>query len=568
MPLIIKYIRDKRFRKIIALFLRSVLQLWWLSKSTRFNSTEKRELKYKAVYRKQAQYFTETATELGGLLIKLGQFFSSRVDVLPEEYTSELSKLQDAVKPVATDEIIQCIETEYGCSINAIFKNFSQLPVAAASLGQVHTAETKEHKKVAVKILRPGIEKIIRIDFEALRFVANFAKRYPKINAAVDLDQIYSEFVETTLDELDYMKEGRNADTFRANFAADERFYVPQIDWEYTTQHVLTMEFIEGYKVNDYEALEKAGIDRTLLADILIAAFVQQLLHDSFFHADPHPGNLLVKEDGRLVFLDFGMMGRIEKRMREELATFVMALFKKDTDEMITVFEHLGFLRPHANKSTLSKSLKLILAAVFEDPNLKTINSEEFLLEIREFMYSQPFQIPAQMLFLGKALATIMGICSGLNPKLDLIKTLQPYAEDLLSGAKTGNSKQGFVLDQAKKTLTEVITLPEKLNRFLTGLELGEVRIQPSRSFESNLLQNQSQHANRIVRAILSSGFLISGSVLLEGPFFKSGVAVIILSGLMFLSLMRMKRTDSRFQSRRRMEMREPTGFHKPRFHP
>ncbi|WP_425806099.1 ABC1 kinase family protein [Desulfitobacterium sp. Sab5] len=568
MPLIIKYIRDKRFRKIIALFLRFVLQLWWLGKSTRFNSAEKRELKYKAVYRKQARTFTETATELGGLLIKLGQFFSSRVDVLPEEYTSELSKLQDAVKPVATEEIIQCIEAEFGSSINEIFRKFSQFPVAAASLGQVHTAETKEHKKVAVKILRPGIEKIIRVDFEALRFVANFAKRYPKINAAVDLDQIYNEFVETTLDELDYVKEGRNADTFRANFAADERFYVPQIDWEYTTQRVLTMEFIEGCKVNDYEALEKAGIDRALLADTLIAAFVQQVLYDSFFHADPHPGNLLVKEDGRLVFLDFGMMGRIEKRMREELVAFIMAIFKKDTDEMITVFEHLGFLRPHANKSTLSKSFKLILAAMFEAPNLKTINSEEFLLEIREFMYSQPFQIPAQMLFLGKALSTILGICSGLNPKLDLIKTLQPYAEDLLSGAKTGSPKQGSVLDQAKKTLIEVVTLPEKLNRFLTGLELGEVRIQPSRSFESDLLQNQSQQASRIVRAILSSGFLISGSILLGGPFFKSGIAMIILSGLIFLSLMRMKRTDSHFRSRRRMEMREPTGFHKPRFHP
>ncbi|HVJ48850.1 ABC1 kinase family protein [Desulfitobacterium sp.] len=342
MSLIIKYFRDKRFRKIITLFLSSVFQLWWLSKSTRFSSAEKRELKQKAVYRKQARYFAETATELGGLLIKLGQFFSSRVDVLPEEYTSELSKLQDAVKPVATKEIIQRIEAEYSCGINAIFKNFSQLPVAAASLGQVHTAETKEHKKVAVKILRPGIEEIIRIDFDALRFVVNFAKRYPKINAAVDLEQIYNEFVETTLDELDYLKEGRNADTFRANFSADKRFYVPQIYWEYTTQRVLTMEFIEGYKVNDPEALEKAGLDRALLADTLIAAFVQQLLQDSFFHADPHPGNLLVKKDGTLVFLDFGMMGRIEKDMREELVALVMAIFKKDADEMVTVFEHLG----------------------------------------------------------------------------------------------------------------------------------------------------------------------------------------------------------------------------------
>jgi predicted unusual protein kinase regulating ubiquinone biosynthesis (AarF/ABC1/UbiB family) len=529
-------------------------------------SDEKRTIKYKTVYQKQAQYFTETATELGGLLIKLGQFFSSRVDVLPEEYTRELSKLQDAVKPVETRQIIERIEEEFGRRIEEIYPSFSQEPIASASLGQVHTAETKENGKLAVKILRPGIEEIIQIDFQALRFVVNFAKRYPKINASVDLEQIYKEFVETTADELDYIKEGHNADTFRTNFSADERFYVPKVYWKYTTQRVLTMEYIAGYKVNDYGALEQAGFDRAFLADTLISAFVQQLLQDSFFHADPHPGNLLIRQDGVLVFLDFGMMGRIENGMREQLIAFVMALFKKDADEMVMAFEQLGFLRPHADKSTLSKSLKLILANVFEDPNLKMINSEEFLLEIREFMYSQPFQIPAQTLFLGKALLTIMGICYGLNPQLDLVKTLRPYADELLSGEKMGNGAQGFILDQAKKTLTEVIALPEKLNRLVTGFELGEIKIQPSRTFEANLLQNQNHQANRIIRAILSSGFLISGTILLSGPFFKSGVALMALSALIFTTLM--KSNPTRFRTRRRMERRETTGFRKPRFHP
>ncbi|TGE34621.1 AarF/ABC1/UbiB kinase family protein [Desulfosporosinus sp. Sb-LF] len=570
MPIIIKFFKDKRFRKIISMFLQFVVQLWWLNKKKRFLTEEKYLKKTKAIYRKQASVFTETATELGGLLIKLGQFFSSRVDVLPEEYTSELSKLQDAVKPVRTEKIIRRIEEEYCCPIADVYTNFSQEPVASASLGQVHIAEIKGHNKVAVKILRPGIEEIIQTDFNALRFMVTFAKRYPKISASVDLEQIYQEFVETTLDELDYIKEGRHADIFRANFSGDSRVSVPEVHWEYTTQRVLTMEYVTGYKVNDYESLERVGLDRAQIADTLIFAYVQQLLTDAFFHADPHPGNLLVKEDGTLVFLDFGMVGRIEKGMREELIAFVMALFKKDTEQMVIVFEKLGFLRPHADKQTLVKGLKLILANVFEDPNLNKVNSEEFLLELREFMYSQPFQIPARTLFLGKSLLTIMGICGGLNPQLDLIKTLRPYAEELLAGENKGNGTQGFIIDQAKKTLTEIITLPEKLNRFITGLEVGEIKIHPSKSFELNLLQNQRDQASRIVRAIFSIGFLISGTILLEGLYFKVGLMLILLSVFTLVLFLKgnSNSTGQRRMGQRSRAIRESSGFRKPRFHP
>ncbi|MDO0822700.1 ABC1 kinase family protein [Desulfosporosinus nitroreducens] len=570
MPIIIKFFKDKRFRTIISMFIQFVFQLWRVNKKKRFLTVENYQKQIKGIYRKQASVFTETATELGGLLIKLGQFFSSRVDVLPEEYTSELSKLQDAVRPVGTGEIIKRIEEEFCRPIAEVFMNFSQEPIASASLGQVHVAEIKGHNKVAVKILRPGIEKIIQTDFNALRFMVTFAKRYPKISSAVDLEQIYHEFVETTQDELDYIKEGQHADTFRANFSGDSRISVPEVFWEYTTKHVLVMEYVSGYKVNEYQALERVGLDRAQLADTLIFAYVQQLLTDAFFHADPHPGNLLVKEDGTLVFIDFGMVGRIEKGMREELMAFVLALFKKDTDQMVVAFEKLGFLRPHADKQTLAKGLKLILGNVFEDPKLGKVNSEEFLLELREFMYSQPFQIPAQTLFLGKSLLTIMGICSGLNPKLDLVKTLRPYAEELLAGEESGKGTGGFILDQAKKTLAEVITLPEKLNRLITGFEGGEIRVHPSRSFELNLIQNQRDQTSKIVRAIFSSGFLISGTILLEGSYFKVGLMLIILSALTFASFLKRNSDSSRQKGmgQRSKAMRESSGFRKPRFHP
>ncbi|SPF41592.1 ubiquinone biosynthesis monooxygenase UbiB (fragment) [Candidatus Desulfosporosinus infrequens] len=397
-----------------------------------------------------------------------------------------------------------------------------------------------------------------------------FAKRYHKLSATIDLEQIYDEFVETTLDELDYIKEGRHADRFRANFSGDSRIGVPEVYWEYTTKHVLTMEYVAGYKVNDYKALERIGLDRAQLADTLISAYVQQLLSDAFFHADPHPGNLIVKDDGTLVFIDFGMVGRIEKGMREDLRTFVMALFKKDTNQMVIVFEKLGFLRPHADKQTLAKGLKLVLGNIFEDPNLSKINSEELLLELREFMYSMPFQIPARTLFLGKSLLTIMGICSGLNPKLDLIKTLRPYAEELLAGENSETGTQGFILDQAKKTLTEVITLPEKLNRLITGLEDGEIRLHPSRSFELNLLQNQKDQASRIVSAIFSCGFLISGVILLEGPYSRVGLLLILISALTLATFLKRNSNTAgqKRLGRKSRAMRGSSEFHRPRFHP
>ena len=558
MPIFMRFIKDKRFRTIISMFLQFAVQIWWVNKKKRFVTVEKHQKQTKAIYRKQAVAFTETATELGGLLIKLGQFFSSRVDILPEEYTSELAKLQDAVKPVATNEIIQRIEKEYSRPISEVYTNFSEVAIASASLGQVHTADILGHTKVAVKILRPGIEAIIQTDFNALRFITTFAKRYPKLSAAVDLEQIYDEFVETTLDELDYLKEGQHADLFRANFSGDSRISVPEVYWDYTTKHVLTMEYVVGYKVNDFVTLDRVGLDRATIADTLISAYVQQLLSDAFFHADPHPGNLLVQEDGTLIFLDFGMVGRIEKGMREDLVAFVMALYKKDTEQMVIVFERLGFLRPQADKQTLSKGLKLVLANIFDDPNLSKVNSQEFLLELREFMYSMPFQIPARTLFLGKSLLTIMGICAGLNPRLDLIKTLRPYAEELLSGEESGTGTQDFILDQAKKTLSEAVTLPEKLNRLITKFEDGEIRIHPSRSFEQNLLKNQTDQATRIVSAIFSCGFLISGVISLEGPYPKVGLVLLVLSFLTLASFM--KRNSGSGGLKRRNG--------RPRFHP
>ncbi len=569
MPIFKKFWTDRRFRKIITLFFRFLVQLWWNSKTKSLVSEEKYKSRSSALYSKQARLYTETATELGGLLIKLGQFFSARVDILPDEYTSELAKLQDAVRPVPTEGIIKRIEEEHKRPLAEVYANFSTEPLAAASLGQVHIGEIGSGRKVAVKVLRPGIEAVLQTDFEALQVMIRFAERYPKIQAAVDLEKVYQEFVETTEDELDYLKEGRHSELFRENFRGNPKVYVPEVFWEYTTQRVLTMEYVQGIKINEFSALDGAGVDRVKLADRLISTYVQQFLHDGFFHADPHPGNLLVKDDGTLVFLDFGMVGRIDGEMKESLIELVIAVFKKDVEQMISAFEKLGFLRPQANKQTLAKALQFTLAALFEQKEINRNNMDEFLLEIREFMYAQPFQLPAHTLFLGKTLITIIGLCYGLNPEIDLVQSLKPYADQLFKGKDGRDGRKSFVgnmiFDQVKKTFAEGVTLPEKVNRLIAGLETGEIRIQPSRSFEANLIQSQQEQGNRLVRAVLSGAFLVAGAVLTEGEHAWLGFTLMIIAVLVMFSLMKSKRKRRR---RHGQMMSEEAGFQKPKFHP
>lgn len=562
----IKLSFNKRFRTIFFLFISFVWQFWRLGKKKKRMKAEEVDKRYKALYKKQARIFTDTAIEMGGLLIKLGQFFSSRVDILPQEYTDELAKLQDSVKAVDTDIMIRRVEEELSGPIDQLFSFFSREPLAAASLGQVHQAKLPGGEEVAVKILRPGIEEIVAIDMETLKIIIAFAKRNARVRNSVDLDQIYREFRETIFDELDYRKEGQSADRFRSSFSEDEQIHVPEIYWSYTTTKVLTMEFIEGIKISEFGQLDKAGINRAKVAETLLSAYLKQVLADGFFHADPHPGNLLVQKDGRLVFLDFGMVGSVDQDMRTNMIELVIGVFKKDAGAVVESFDKLGFLRPHADRSTILKSVKLMLGGLFgEAQDMSRTDFGELSIELRDLMYSQPFQLPARTTFLGKAMITIMGICNGLDEDFDMMKILTPYmAQDIFDG--NDMSPQGLVLDQIQKTLLEVVNVPAKLNRFMDGLETGELRFHPARSFERNLMEHQTHLANRIVFSVLTSGFMISGTILISGTMSYLGIAFLTVGGFSGLTLLRGRKTTAGRRARGMGAM--GTGFKKPRFHP
>ncbi|MHB8170747.1 MAG: ABC1 kinase family protein [Thermincolia bacterium] len=559
---LIRLIFNQRFRKVVGLFFIFYLQFWWLNKLKRFYSEDKIEAKYKQIYRKQGQMFADRAIEYGGLLIKLGQFFSSRVDLLPEEYTQELSKLQDAVTPVRTDEIIKTIEAEFNRPINEVYSHFNNEPIAAASLGQVHEGVLPDGRRVAVKVLRPGIEEVIAIDLEAIRVVTIFGKRVERISNMADLDEVYFEFWDTVNDELDYIKEVKNAEEFRNNFIDDDRIYIPKIFDHLSTAKVITMEFIEGIKINEYQLLADQGYNKGELAEILLSSYLRQFLADGFFHADPHPGNIFVNKEGKIVFLDFGMVGRVNSQMKDSMIDLIMGVVKRDPGAVVEAFGTLGFLRPHADRGTMMKSITFMLDQFYGD--VKAIDFNEFSHELREFLYSQPFQVPARTVFLGKALNTLTGLCFGLDPNFNLVKVASPYINEMFGGEEKGGTVN-VLINQVKSTFFDLIAVPNKINRLVDGLESGDLKVHINKGFEQRVLEQQAMLNQRVVNSILASGLLIAGAQLLEGSYHQLGLVFMVVGGLV-LGLQVIQRPGSR--SRRRGMNSIGSGFKRPKLHP
>jgi predicted unusual protein kinase regulating ubiquinone biosynthesis (AarF/ABC1/UbiB family) len=541
---------NKRFRTTFFMFIGFFLQFWWLAKRKRFIHKEKLEKKYRETYTSQAKKFTKTAVELGGLIIKLGQFVSSRVDILPKEYTDILSELQDSVAPVKSEIAIKRIEEELSGSITTIFGSFTKEPVAAASLGQVHKAVLKSGEQVAVKVMRPGIEATVKLDLKTLRVLIAFARKFTKVSKFVDLKDVYNEFEEVITEELDYMKEAKNIERFRDSFKEFPGVTVPDVHWDHTTKKVLVMEFIDGVKINEISKLDEQKINKSKLASILYLSYLKQLLEDGFFHADPHPGNLLVKQDGTIAYIDFGMVGYISDTMKENMIKLAMSIYLKDAGGMVEAFANLGFLRKKADKKVLTKNVKVILKGFSEDGfDLNKINNEGFLEELREFLYEQPFQLPSNTTFLGKAIMSVFSICNGLDKDFDIVSSTKPYVEDIMQSEEE-NSAKDTVIDQVKDTFMKFIPTSRKVFTLIDQLESGELRLDPSKSFEKRMMEQQAYQTRKIVLAVLGVGLLVSGAQLLDEPNYYG----IVMMGVgVIITLFQARRSTSRrrFHKRR-----------------
>lgn len=507
-----KLMKDIRFRRTMRMIFKFAWDLWWLDKQKNFIPSRRLETKTKALYRKQATYFTKTAMDMGGLIIKLGQHVSAQVDILPKEIIDELSKLQDSVDSVDFSEIQQKVESELKVSISEAFAEFSTTPIAAASLGQVHRATLRTGEEVAVKVMRPGVEDIIAIDFKSLQVAVRLLKRQTKIADFMDLDAVYDEFRETIMEELDYQKEGHNAEEFQLQLIHRDDIVVPGIHWSYTTSKVLTMEFLEGVKINDFAQLDAWGVDRTKLAKSLLEIFIEQILVDGFFHADPHPGNVLVQSDGTIALIDFGMVGRIADDMKAQMVALVMAVYLKDAHGAIDALNRLRFLRRNVDLEVFARNLTSLFEQINGDTfDLSFVTSGDNVEELRDFLYSQPFQLPANTTFLGKALGTVYGLCLGLDPEFDLIGTAKPYVEEVVRSDLRG-SVFSNVVDEGKNLLKGILPTTKKFISAVDKMDSGNLRVKLSSSFEKKLIDTQNKNTQRIIATIIGAVSLLTAA--------------------------------------------------------
>lgn len=559
-----KLLKNARFRRTMRLMLGFVWQFWKLGRQKKFMSPKAHKAKSKAVNAKLAKQFADTAVDMGGLIIKLGQHISSRIDILPKEFTDELSKLQDSVDPVDFVEIRKVLEKELGKPVDETFAEFNETAIAAASLGQVHRARLHNGEEVAVKVMRPGIEDIMEIDLKSLQVAIKFLKKRTKIGNYMDLDMVYKEFNDTINEELDFRKEGQNAESFQMIFIDRDDVIVPLIHWGYSTKKILTMEFMDGVKISDIKQLNRWKVDKKQIAESLFDIYITQVLVEGLFHADPHPGNVLVQKDGTIVLLDFGMVGRLTDDMKKQMIALIMAVFLKDGNGTVDALVDLEFLRKNADLDVLRRNLNLLFEEFNgADTKLSFLDDEDAMDELREFINDNPFQLPANTTFLGKALFTIYGLVNALDKDFDVVEKAKPYAEEFVGGDLTGNILD-TVLNQGKDILLKVIPTTKKIISVVDKMESGKLTVKVHKSFENRLIENQNRNTSRIVKTLI-------GAIVFWAGFQVYGTAddriVYVMWGIGFLTMLLQAR-NPKATTKRRRGAGSRGNRKKPRFHP
>ncbi len=518
--------------------------------------------------RRRAQRFVETALELGGVLIKLGQYLSARFDILPEVWIKELARLQDSVPAVDFSLLRPVIEQDLGGKLEELFLEFNQSPLASASLGQVHEARLLDGTHVAVKVRRPGIDVIIEADLEALNRVIDFLRRRTDLGKLADLPGIAREFETTLRRELDYTREAQNAERFKANLQKLKYVYVPTIYFKYCSNRVLTTEFIVGYKVTDLAGLEAAGLDRHKAARVLSNCYLNQLFIDGFFHADPHPGNLFIRTGPnglQVVFIDFGMVGEIADGMRIQLRRLIVGIVNRNIEDTLQAFIALGFVRKleDSDKVRLAISFFIEKFIGFDLAYIKTLDRRKVFEEVSYIIYSNPLFIPSDFSFLSRAMETLIGLCTNLSPQLNFLNEAKPFVSRLtaeefgateqvfetLSGlAQFLNSLPGATTvntflkspagEQVKANALQLVTLPRTLNQTLEKLESGRLQVQFESAEVKEAAAKVQKTSERVVSSVMASGLLVSGVILTTASAPLWAAALCLLgAGLMGLRL-------------------------------
>jgi predicted unusual protein kinase regulating ubiquinone biosynthesis (AarF/ABC1/UbiB family) len=557
-----------RYRRIVFFFARVILShAWWdillprigLRKFTRRNRQQRLQ--------HTAASFRAVAVQMGGVLIKVGQFLSARVDILPPEFTHELEGLQDEVPPAAFPDIRRIVEQEFDQPILAKFVAFEETPLAAASLGQVHRArisltaaeETDQTARavgtgvnpeynVVVKVQRPNIERLIETDLAALRTVGAWLHRYRPIRKRANVPALLDEFTKILYEEIDYLAEGRNAEIFAENFKNFPGVRVPGVYWTHTTRKVLTLENVFAIKITDYQAISNAGVSRAAVASRLLDTYLKQIFEDGFFHADPHPGNLFVhplpaqsdmgedeSANWELTFVDFGMTGKVPPNLRQGLRELLIGVGTQDAGRVVKAYQMMDLLLPNTDLALLERAESRVFEQ-FWGKNMSELTSvsyqemKELTDEFRDLIYEMPFQVPHNLIFLGRCVGILSGMCTGLDPQFNLWEHLAPYARKIL--AEEANKIQENWLAEAGKLARTLLAMPHRVDQILQMVERGEIAVRTPE------IDRHIRHLERIMRdiivVVIFASFFLGAVLLYLGN--HSQLAIISLVGA-FISL-------------------------------
>ena len=507
--------------------------LWWDNLFQNKSST---------LRRRRAEWLVKTMINLGPTFIKIGQSLSTRADILPKEYVEELGKLQDQVPPFETTEAIAIIESELGNSLYSLYRDFQERPIAAASLGQVHKANLQTGEEVVVKIQRPGLKVLFDLDVKALKNVIRFCQRYFAWAKKYDLDVIYYDFFTILYQEIDYVNEGKNADRFRDNFQGYPDIVVPRVYWTHTTEKVITLEYLPGIKINDRREMEAYNLNPKLINQIGVCCYLKQLLLDGFFQADPHPGNLAVSSDGKVIFYDFGMMAEVKSLTKDQMIKTFFAVLKKDVEQVLNALITIGLIVPMSNMMPVRRLLDFLLEN-FTDKPVNFYDFDQIKEELYVLFEEQPFRLPSQMTFILKSLTTLDGIARELDPDYSLVSCSQPFVKSI-----TFSKGKGRVVGELAKQTTDFIKYklrqPSKsevlIRQFQTKIEDGEIQFRV-RSIEHDRLLKRINLALKVLIFTGFTGFtFLSGSVLLTGGYIKAAIIIFVLSVLGFIFLLKL----------------------------
>ncbi len=453
--------------------------------------------------------------ELGPTFIKLGQILSTRADILPPEYIAELAKLQDQAPAVDSSIIEEIIAREMGCPLEDVFATFDPVPIAAASIGQAHAATLPNGDEVIVKVRRPGVVEQIEEDLGILHKLAVTANRRWEAAEHYDLPGLVQEFAHTLRDELDYIREGHNAERFAVN-CKDTPFiiHIPCIHWETTTDSVLTLERIRGIKINDLSELDAAGIDRPALAGRAVHIILKMILEDGFYHADPHPGNFFIEPDGRIGLIDYGMVGVVDAQTREQLVDIFLAITSQDVERLVDTMLMLGFSKQPVDRTQLKRDLEYLLSQYY-GKSFGDIDIGPVLTEALTVVQRHHLQLPSNLVILLKTLLMDEALGTMLDPSFNMTAMLEPYSKQLVQKQYSMDYWWRNLSRAGVDTVRLGIELPQQIRRLMSDLERGNMQVGVNTETLKPIINDVKQMVNRVVLGIIAASFIVGVAILL-----------------------------------------------------